>query len=141
MKGIGSVHFRCQHEEDGESAGSTIHLPDRSPDTYNRRCAITSEHTLPVLEAAHIKPVSNGGEHSVTNGLLLRSDVHTLFDRGYVTVTPDRRFRVSHSLNDRWKNGKIYYALDGKEIFTPKDASCFPDRELLEWHADTVFLK
>lgn len=110
-------------------------------DTYDRRCAITSEHTLPVLEAAHIKPVSNGGEHSVTNGLLLRSDVHTLFDRGYVTVTPDRKFRVSRSLNDRWQNGKIYYALDGKEIFTPKDASCFPDRELLEWHADTVFLK
>src|SRR5207245_78783 len=39
---------------------------------------------LPVLHAAHIRPVSEGGRHLVTNGLLLRSDVHALFDRGYV---------------------------------------------------------
>ena len=43
---------------------------------------------LPVLEAAHIRPYAHGGEHRVDNGLLLRSDLHTLFDRGYVTVTP-----------------------------------------------------
>ncbi|HKS06352.1 MAG TPA: HNH endonuclease signature motif containing protein, partial [Gemmatimonadaceae bacterium] len=55
-------------------------------DNYERRCAVTREHTLPVLEAAHIRPVHLGGLHEVTNGLLLRSDVHTLFDRGYVTV-------------------------------------------------------
>jgi putative restriction endonuclease len=51
-------------------------------DTYQRHCAVTGERTLPVLEAAHIRPVTAGGLHEVGNGLLLRSDIHTLFDRG-----------------------------------------------------------
>lgn len=110
-------------------------------DTYDRKCAITGEHTLPVLQAAHIKPVTQGGEHQVTNGLLLRSDVHTLFDRGYVTITPDLKFRVSRRLDDDWRNGKIYYALDHRPINLPANSTCHPDRELLEWHGDSVFLK
>ena len=110
-------------------------------DTYERKCAVTGEHTLPVLQAAHIKPVSQGGEHLVNNGLLLRSDVHTLFDRGYVTVTPDLKFRVSRRLDDDWRNGKIYYALNNQPIHVPKDSSLYPDREFLEWHADSIFLK
>lgn len=110
-------------------------------DSYERRCAITNEHTLPVLEAAHIRPVSEGGHHSVNNGLLLRSDVHTLFDRGYVTVTPDYRFRVSPRLRSDWNNGRVYYAQDDLTIHLPADKSKWPDRVHLEWHADTVFLK
>lgn len=58
-------------------------------DAYTRRCAITGEKTLPVLEAAHIRPYAEQGPHRVSNGLLLRSDLHTLFDRGYLTVTPE----------------------------------------------------
>src|SRR5439155_9699074 len=57
-------------------------------DAYRYRCAMTSERTLPVLEAAHIRPYAEGGEHVLSNGLLLRSDLHTLFDLGYVTVDP-----------------------------------------------------
>jgi putative restriction endonuclease len=110
-------------------------------DTYGRQCAVTREHTLPVLEAAHIKPVTEGGEHRVSNGLLLRSDVHTLFDRGYITVDPDYTLRVSSRLDEDWHNGKIYYALDRKPIGVPTDPSCLPDRQLLEWHADTKFLR
>jgi putative restriction endonuclease len=110
-------------------------------DTYGRKCAITREHTLPVLQAAHIRPVTQGGEHRVSNGLLLRSDVHTLFDRGYVTVTPGYDFKVSPRLNEDWKNGKIYYALDGQRIELPRDKSCRPDPGLLDWHEQTVFLK
>ncbi len=110
-------------------------------DNYQRECAITREHTLPVLQAAHIRPVTQGGEHAVTNGLLLRSDVHTLFDRGYATITPDFRFRVSPRLGSDWRNGKIYYELDGKEIHLPTDESSRPERSLLEWHSDSVFLR
>lgn len=110
-------------------------------DSYERRCAITNEHTLPVLEAAHIRPVTEGGIHSVTNGLLLRSDVHTLFDRGYVSVTPDYRFQVSPRLRSDWNNGRIYYSQHDTRINLPADQSNWPDRQLLEWHADTVFLK
>jgi putative restriction endonuclease len=56
-------------------------------DNYDRRCAVTGEKTLPALDAAHIRPYAEHGEHEPSNGLLLRRDIHTLFDRGYVTVT------------------------------------------------------
>jgi putative restriction endonuclease len=110
-------------------------------DVYERRCAVTGDHTLPVLEAAHIRPVSQGGEHQIQNGLLLRSDVHRLFDRGYVTVDPQLRFRVSGRLDAEWKNGKIYYQLDGQQINLPSDPGCRPNSQFLEWHGDTVFLR
>ncbi|MEO6562821.1 MAG: HNH endonuclease [Nitrosospira sp.] len=56
-------------------------------EAYKRRCAITGESTLPVLEAAHIKPFSQSGFNNAFNGLLLRSDFHKLFDLGLVTLT------------------------------------------------------
>jgi putative restriction endonuclease len=108
-------------------------------DTYRRHCAVTGERTLPVLQAAHIRPVTAGGLHQVDNGLLLRSDIHTLFDRGYVTVTPDHHFRVSNRLRDEWHNGRVYYELDGSEVRLPTAKGFWPSREALEWHADTMF--
>ncbi len=110
-------------------------------DVYQRRCAVTGEKALPVLEAAHIKPVSSQGEHSIQNGLLLRSDVHTLFDRGYVTVTPDLQFRVSRRLKQDFDNGEHYFKLNGHQIWAPPRVAERPSREVLEWHADTVFLR
>jgi putative restriction endonuclease len=53
-------------------------------DAYQRRCAMTGEKTLPVLQAAHIRPYTQAGPHEISNGILLRSDLHTLFDRGYL---------------------------------------------------------
>jgi HNH endonuclease len=55
--------------------------------SYHRRCAISGTHIPPVLQAAHIRPVAKGGEHRLDKGLLLRSDVHALFDRGTSTWT------------------------------------------------------
>jgi putative restriction endonuclease len=89
-------------------------------DTYKRRCAVTREKALPVLEAAHIQPVADGGPHSVSNGLLLRSDVHTLYDLGYVTIAPDLRFRVRHRLKKDFDNGEHYYQLHGSTIWVPQ---------------------
>lgn len=107
-------------------------------DTYHRHCAVTGERALPTLEAAHVLPVSEGGRHRVDNGLLLRSDVHRLFDRGYVTVTPDYRFRVSRRLKDEFDNGEPYYPFDGQQIWLPPETER-PGREFLEWHGDVVF--
>ncbi|MGD0956282.1 MAG: HNH endonuclease signature motif containing protein [Candidatus Acidiferrales bacterium] len=70
---------------------------------YKRQCAVTNSHVLHVLDAAHIRPYALGGTHSPTNGLLLRQDVHTLVDRGYLTVTPDYHVEVSHRLKDEFK--------------------------------------
>lgn len=109
-------------------------------DAYGRACAVTTEHSLPVLEAAHIRPYAEEGEHDVRNGLLLRSDVHRLFDRGYVTVTPDYQFRVSPRLQQDYANGRTYYALDGTPIAVPRDPRLAPSREALAWHGESRFL-
>lgn len=109
-------------------------------EAYRRACAVTGEHSLPVLEAAHIQPYADAGRHDVRNGLLLRTDIHRLFDRGYVTVTPDLRFRVSERLRADFDNGRTYYALDGATILTPNDTALQPDRGALEWHGQTVYL-
>jgi putative restriction endonuclease len=108
-------------------------------DAYHRRCAVTGEKILPVLEAAHIRPVSSGGLHRIDNGMLLRSDVHTLFDRGYVTVTPDHRLRVSTRLRDEFDNGAYYLNMDGAAISLPERSDDRPDIAALEWHSDEVF--
>lgn len=63
-------------------------------EAYHRRCGITGERTLPVLEAAHIKPYAESGPHLISNGILFREDLHTLFDAGYLTVTDDLRVEV-----------------------------------------------
>ena len=108
-------------------------------DLYERRCAITREKALPVLQAAHIQPVASGGSHRLSNGLLLRSDVHTLFDRGYLTITPERRVRVSRRLKADFDNGEHYYQLEGNTLWVPQSPEAQPRRDLLEWHSDTVF--
>lgn len=108
-------------------------------DLYQRRCAVTGEKVLPVLQAAHIRPVSAGGDHRTDNGILLRSDVHALFDRGYVTISPDHRFRVSSRLKTEFNNGEHYYRYRDSEIALPERIDDRPGREFLEWHADTVY--
>ena len=70
----------------------------------------------------------------------LRSDVHRLFDAGYVTVTPDYRVQVSRRLRDDFHNGEQYLRLTGSSIWVPPSQTDRPKRELLEWHADTKYL-
>lgn len=108
-------------------------------DIYNRRCAITHERTLPALEAAHICPYGDGGPHEAQNGLLLRRDIHSLFDAGYVTVTPDLRFEVSRRIKEEFDNGRHYYELHGQPIFAPEDALRRPDPGALRWHNEHAY--
>lgn len=85
-------------------------------DIYKGRCAVAQEKTLPALEAAHIRPYTAGGEHEARNGLLLRRDIHSLFDAGLVTVTPDFHFEVSPQIKEEFGNGRDYYGLHGQLI-------------------------
>jgi putative restriction endonuclease len=110
-------------------------------DAYGRACAVCQEHSLPALEAAHIRPYSEGGEHAISNGLLLRLDIHRLFDKGYVTVSPDHRFLVSHRLKQDFSNGRSYVEYDGRRVHLPKKAGYAPDPGLLEWHNNVKFLR
>jgi putative restriction endonuclease len=107
---------------------------------YDGACCVSTEHSLPVLEAAHVRPYGEGGIHEVSNGLLLRSDIHKLFDCGYVTVTPDYHFEVSPRLKSDFSNGKSYYAFHGQKITLPDDPAGLPDRSILSWHNEVKFL-
>jgi len=107
---------------------------------YQRRCAVTGEKIWRVLEAAHIQPYSEGGEHQITNGLLLRTDIHRLFDLGYVTVTNDGHFEVGRQLKEDFENGRNYYAMHGCVLSPPVNPGLKPAREMLEWHRTKRFL-
>jgi len=101
---------------------------------------MTSERTLPVLQAAHIRPYAAGGEHALSNGLLLRSDLHTLFDLGYVTVEPkDKRIMVSDRIKEEFQNGREYYKLRGGRLALPENRLAIPSIQSLTYHADQVF--
>jgi putative restriction endonuclease len=106
---------------------------------YHRRCAITGTKIWPALDAAHIRPVADGGEHRIDNGLLLRSDVHTMFDRGYLGVDPSYRLQVSPRLRDEFGNGEQFYSKAGEVIALPDRKTAWPYRDFVEWHLDTVF--
>lgn len=109
-------------------------------DAYGRSCAITGEHTQPVLDAAHIQPYLGPRSNHVQNGLLLTKEFHTLFDLGYVTVTPDYVVRVSPSLSQDWHNGKRYYPYDGKPLVAvPETPGLRPSEAALAWHNERVF--
>ena len=110
-------------------------------EAYQKRCAITGESTLPVLEAAHIQSYAEGGPHRISNGMLLRSDFHKLFDAGLVTVTPELRIRVSDRIKEQWYNGKAYYRLHDQPLAVlPKLTSQQPDPEFLRWHLTERFV-
>src|SRR5471030_841509 len=101
----------------------------------NRRPLLAS---LPALEAAHIRPYGDGGGHEASNGLLLRRDIHSLFDSGYVTVTPELKFEVSRRIRDEFSNGREYYGLHGRPVAVPVDPRRAPDRNALRWHNEQL---
>lgn len=109
-------------------------------DAYQRRCSITGEKTLPVLESAHIRSYSENGPHSISNGILLRSDIHKLFDNGYLTITTDLKVEVSKRIKEEFLNGKEYYQYHGKDLITlPNSLSDRPDKRYIEWHNSIIF--
>ncbi len=108
-------------------------------DAYGQQCAVTTEHSLPVLDAAHIRPWAAGGGHEIPNGVPLRRDLHRLFDLGYLTIRPNLTVAVSSRLRDEYANGKVYYQLDGRSIQLPPDPRVHPDPELLAWHGAEIY--
>lgn len=109
-------------------------------DAYGNQCAVTGEHTTPVLDAAHIHPYQGPSSNHIQNGLILTKEFHALFDRGYVTVTPDYRVRVSPLLRADFRNGRRYYPYDGQPLAKlPQAAAAMPSREALAWHGASVF--
>jgi putative restriction endonuclease len=108
-------------------------------DAYGRQCAVTRERALPALEAAHIRPFAETKSHRLQNGLLLRSDVHRLFDAGYIMVTPGYRVEASHRMREDFNHGENYLKLHGSGILVPREQEFRPDPEALRWHNENRF--
>lgn len=108
-------------------------------DAYGRACAISGGKVLPALEAAHIRSYAEGGEHDVSNGLLLRRDIHSVFDAGYITFDDDLRMVVSDTVRTVFNNGTEYRRLHGHQLSVPSDPALGPSLEHLRWHQTERF--
>jgi len=110
-------------------------------EAYQRRCAISGERTLPVLQVSAIKSFSATGPCIVSNGICLRADIRLLFEQGLLTVMPDLKVEVSRTIKDTYDNGEEYWSLRGRELqVLPRSKADYPSEEFLEWHNENVFI-
>lgn len=96
---------------------------------YARQCALSGCGLEPVLEAAHIYPYRGAETNHVTNGLLLRADLHTLFDLRLFCVNDSMEVVSKPALAS-----KDYDWLHGSLLRLPKDPSAQPSPDALRWH-------
>ena len=97
---------------------------------YGEVCAITGCNLTAVLEAAHIHPYKGDHTNVVSNGLLLRADIHTLFDLGLIAIESDTLVvRVSPQLE-----GTEYGKLNGSPLRQPEQKAHRVSSEALDWH-------
>lgn len=103
---------------------------------YAHRCAFTGCMVERVLDAAHILPYNGPATNHVQNGLLLRTDVHTLFDLGLVGVDPNTWSIVTHAD----LAGTEYAALYGRAPSLPADKRNRPSIDALTLHLQAADL-
>lgn len=95
---------------------------------YSSKCAITDFDAEAALEAAHIIPYIETENNHPSNGLLLRADLHTLFDLNLIAINPKTmRVHISPILKETQ-----YKTIDGKELQLPEDEKCHPNAQFLE---------
>lgn len=95
---------------------------------YGGRCAATSCNAAAALDAAHILPYTEPGSNHIGNGLLLRTDIHTLFDLNLIGVDPiTNRIRLAPEIAR-----STYRKLNGQLLRKPRDPAHEPSREALE---------
>ncbi|MCF7221015.1 HNH endonuclease [Marilutibacter chinensis] len=99
-------------------------------DAYGGRCAITGCSAVEVLEAAHVLPYRGEHTNRLDNGLLLRADLHTLFDCGLLWVTPENTVALAPSLLTT-----EYATLVGKALALPSELAYRPNPSHLAEHA------
>lgn len=94
---------------------------------YDGKCCITGESTKETLQAAHIQSYVNKDSHHVQNGLLLRADLHLLYDNGLLTVDHDYKVRISKRIESEY-----YQGFNGRQITLPLDPCWYPSKEALK---------
>ena len=109
---------------------------------YSSRCAFTgfsfkNSNGIAEIEAAHIRPVSEGGSDSTRNGLALSRSVHWMFDQGLLGLASDGQILLA----DRLKESKaIARLIPNLKATLPKDPALRPHPASIEWHRTNVFL-
>jgi hypothetical protein len=98
---------------------------------FGEICAFSGEQPPQVLEAAHINSFAQTGEHHLNGGLLLRRDIHSLFDANLITVNPNS-WRIQ--IAPRLQSFETYKPLDGRSLFVPEGSR--PNSELVKSHFD-----
>lgn len=131
------IAMAAQVQREGQGA-----FRARLLDAYGGCCAITGEHTEPVLDAAHIQPYLGARSNHIQNGLAMTKEFHALFDRGYVTITPNFIVRISPRLRTDWNNGRRYFPYDGQRLvqLPARNQDC-PSPDALAWHNKRKFLE
>lgn len=94
---------------------------------YEFTCAVTGTTFPPILEAAHIIPYMGEKTNHVTNGILLRADIHTLFDLGLLGINQSYEVVISYSMK-----GTEYEAYNGRKIILPANKSEWPNLAALK---------
>lgn len=95
---------------------------------YGGRCAVTGQTTDKVLQAAHILDYRGIKTHVVQNGILLRSDIHLLFDSNLIGINPSSyRIEVNRGIPD-----STYTKLEGHQLLLPADRALWPREDYLE---------
>ncbi len=97
---------------------------------YEYRCAITNFNAIDALEATYIVPYRGKTTHHPSNGLLLRADLHTLFDLGKMAI--DTRNMTLILADDLAESS--YKLLAGRPLRFPKDEEQRPSTESLDLH-------
>ncbi|HDY7157371.1 TPA: HNH endonuclease [Klebsiella pneumoniae] len=90
-------------------------------EAYEGKCAVTGCSIQVLLEAAHITPYAGAWHTRAQHGLLLKTDIHTLFDRGLLWIDTDFKIRISELLA-----GTEYAELNGRCLMLPKDKKNWP---------------
>ena len=98
---------------------------------FGEICAFSGEQPPQVLEAAHINSFAQTGEHHLNGGLLLRRDIHSLFDANLISVNPDS-WKIQ--IAPRLQRFETYKPLDNRNLFVPEGSR--PNIDLVRSHFD-----
>ncbi|WP_079476244.1 HNH endonuclease [Marinococcus halophilus] len=101
---------------------------------YRHQCSVTNESTREVLEAAHIQPYINMDSNNIQNGIVLRADLHRLFDHGLFTINEDYSIKTSEILHSN-----NYRMLENKKIYLPERTDLRPSEEAIAYHKENIF--
>jgi putative restriction endonuclease len=101
-------------------------------EAYGGRCAVSNCDEAQALEAAHIIPYMGAETNHPTNGLLLRADIHTLFDVGLLAVDTAT---MTILLSPELRSGS-YASLESAKLRLPAVPTLRPSKSALDLHRE-----